>query len=102
MKKHLIYLGWTGTAHRIAMFDENNILVRKVPVKDVPVLTDDLQFLNCTVINGNPVPNLQGAKVLASRDRKTHSQTQAIYRFRFEPLIRKRELWAFPNTPPIY
>lgn len=68
-------MGYTGTSHRIALFDDKNILANRVPVKDVPTLSDDLEFLNCTVKNGVPRHHLQGEKTLCllgiSRSRTT-------------------------------
>lgn len=66
MSKHLIYMGFTGTAHRIGLFDTDDIVRKSIPIKDVPVLSDDLEFINCTVKNGVPYPNLHGAKVVCS------------------------------------
>jgi len=98
MKKHLIYMGYTGTAHRIALFDENNIVTRNVPVKDVTVLSDDLEFLNCTVVKGQPIPNLMGAKVLSTCPKGAESQ----FGVRARRQITEKDLWAFKNTRPTY
>lgn len=66
MSKHLLYLGYTGKAHRVALFDTGKVIAKSIPIKDVPVLSDDLEFLNCTVKDGVPYPNLHGAKVVCS------------------------------------
>lgn len=100
MKKHLIYLGYTGVAHRIALFDENNIVTRTVPVKDIPVLSDDLEFLNCTVKNGVPYPNLMGAKVLCSCPKA--QAKEAALNWETRKNLTKKELRAFPDKEPEY
>lgn len=98
MGKHLIYLGYTGTAHRIALFDEDHILTRKVQVKDVPVLTDDLKLLNCTVVEGYPIPNLMGAKVLRSVPWYYKSPLSLEERWS----MKEQDLWAFTDVAPAY
>lgn len=66
MSKHLIYMGYTGTAHRIALFDDTDIFARRIPVKDVQELPENVKYLNCTVENGRVIPHLKSAKVLCT------------------------------------
>lgn len=39
MSKHLIYMGFTETAHRIGLFDTDHIVRKSIPIKDVPVMS---------------------------------------------------------------
>ena len=98
MAKHLIYLGYTGTAHRVALFDEADFLVKSLPTKDVPVLSDDLEFLNCTVINGVPIPNLLGAKVICT----PKEGSQVYSRFSRGTKVSLSDLQAFVDKNPTY
>jgi hypothetical protein len=67
MAKHLIYLGETPERkHRVALFDDSDLFVRALPVKDVYELPD-VPMANCKVIQGKPYPNLSGSKVVCMR-----------------------------------
>ena len=45
MSKSLIYMGRVGELHRVALFDSEKPLARRLPVKDVPVLPTNVDYL---------------------------------------------------------
>jgi len=98
MAKHLIYMGSVGQMHRIALFDTENILARSLPVKDVPVLPENVEYLNCTVKNGIPTPNLKGAKVLCA----VPKGTIPTYVCNVQQKYNLKSLWVDKQVKPGY
>ena len=45
MAKSLIYMGRVGDKYRVALFDSDNPLARRLPVKDVPMLPTNVEYL---------------------------------------------------------
>lgn len=96
MSKYIIYLGNTGSAHRIALFDSDNILARSIPVKDVTTLPEGVDYLNCIVRDGQVIPSLQGVKVFCSVPTKERPMYRGRQRFSI------KDLWVDPTQEPKY
>ena len=70
-------MGRIGDLYRVALFDSEKPLARRLPVKDVPVLPTNVDYLNCSVINGVLTPNLGGSKIMCSVAKKLHPKADA-------------------------
>jgi len=100
VSKHLIYLGFTGTAHRLALFDTDNILAKQVPVKDVPELPENVEYLNCTIKDGQVFPNLQGAKVLCTAPKNIDPVFNSTSTQKRDTFMQSLHLWS--DVKPTY
>lgn len=98
MAKSLIYMGRVGDKYRVALFDSNNPLARRLPVKDVPMLPTNVEYLNCSVIDGQVVPSLEGAKIICAVSRK-HCPNPDMTTDRD---IELRSLWVDRKQEPKY
>ena len=98
MAKSLIYMGRVGDKCRVALFDSNNPLARRLPVKDVPMLPTNVEYLNCSVIDGQVVPSLEGAKIICAVSRK-HCPNPDMTTDRD---IELRSLWVDRKQEPKY
>lgn len=96
MKTIRVYLGYTGKCHRTVTFKHSDIFKLQLTVEEVENLTDDMVFVNCTVINGKAVPNIEGVKVLSACSRRESSK------YYVDKEIDTRELWAFNDKEPTY
>lgn len=102
MAKMLIYMGRVGDKYRIALFDSDNPLARKLPVKDVPMLPTNVEYLNCSVTeDGIVMPNLDGVKPICGVSQKAYPNPD-IQSGRDVPYFDLKKLWIDKKKEPKY